>query len=238
MTAPDGIPPAEFIAPRCREEPVVLYSDDDILLVEKPSGLLSVPGRHPANRDSLVTRLQSQWPGVIIVHRLDMDTSGIVVLALNKKAHANLSGQFQHREVSKTYQAVVLGLVAADTGTVDLPLITDWPNRPLQKVCHESGKPSLTHYRVLERLPEANCTRLSLHPHTGRSHQLRVHLQALGHPILGDNFYGGNAARGMASRLLLHATELSFRHPRLGTPMRGESPCALLARLLPAAGAG
>lgn len=224
MTAPDGIPPSEFIAPHCAEEPVVLYSDEHLLLVAKPSGLLSVPGRHPLNNDSLVTRLQNQWPTAMIVHRLDMDTSGIMVLALHKKAHGKLSGLFQHRQVQKSYEAIVYGLVAEDSGLIDLPLITDWPNRPLQKVCFEEGRPARTHFQVLARDEQQNTSQVLLEPHTGRSHQLRVHLLSLGHPILGDNFYAHAQAKTLATRLMLHATRLRFCHPITGEEMDTISP--------------
>jgi len=220
MAAPDGHSPADFIAPRCEEEPQVLYSDEHILIVTKPSGLLSVPGRHPDNHDSLATRLQKRWPGAIIVHRLDMDTSGIMVLALHKKAHANLSAQFQYRKVDKTYEAVVSGVVKEDSGSVDLPLITDWPNRPLQKVCFEEGKPSLTRYAVHKRM--ADCTLVRLEPETGRSHQLRVHMKEIGHPILGDRFYGDERIVSASPRLLLHAKALGFTHPATDEPIRME----------------
>src|SRR5690606_34602489 len=176
-----------------------------LLLVNKPSGLLSVPGRHPRNRDCLISRLQAQWPEALIVHRLDMDTSGIMVIALNKEVHANLSRQFQQRQVTKQYDALVFGLVAQDSGAVDAPLITDWPNRPLQKICYEQGKAALTRYRVLQRDEQSNRSHLLLEPLTGRSHQLRVHMRELGHPILGDSFYGCPTSKAMASRLMLHA---------------------------------
>lgn len=221
MTAPD------FVVPFCAEEPVVLHSDSDVLLVEKPAGLLSVPGRHPLNRDCLISRLQLHWPQALIVHRLDMDTSGIMVVALNRETHASLSRQFQQRQVFKQYEAIVHGLVAEDSGEVKLPLITDWPNRPLQKVCPVDGKPALTRFQVLHRDPDRNLSHLLLTPETGRSHQLRVHMKTLGHPILGDTFYGDKETRAMASRLLLHATRLELLHPGTGEFIRGLSPSAL-----------
>ncbi|MFA5632638.1 MAG: RluA family pseudouridine synthase [Porticoccaceae bacterium] len=212
-----------YIVPRCALDPTVLYSDDDLLVVDKPAGLLSVPGRHPLNRDCLLARLASQWPDALIVHRLDMDTSGLMVLARNKTSHEALSRQFRERRVSKEYEAVVWGLVSEDEGEIDLPLIADWPNRPLQKVCHSEGKAALTRYRVLHRDAARNRSHLLLEPHTGRSHQLRLHLQALGHPILGDRFYGHAEAVAESTRLLLHATSLALYHPRDGRTMQWRS---------------
>jgi tRNA pseudouridine32 synthase/23S rRNA pseudouridine746 synthase len=220
---------SDFIVPLCREEPAVLYADNSLLLVNKPSGLLSVPGRHPLNRDCLISRLQGQWPTALIVHRLDMDTSGIMVIALNKEVQANLSRQFQLRQVDKQYEAVVFGLVATDSGSVDAPLITDWPQRPLQKICYEQGKPALTRYRVLQRDHQDKISKLLLEPQTGRSHQLRVHLRELGHPILGDSFYGCPTSKAMAPRLMLHAMRLAFTHPATGEVVIGESAANFMA---------
>jgi len=214
---------APFLVPRCPWEPTVIYSDDHLLVVDKPSGLLSVPGRHPLNQDCLVARLAPQWPDALIVHRLDMDTSGLMVLARNKISHAALSRQFRERSVGKEYEAVVWGIVSEDEGNVDLPLIADWPNRPLQKVCHEQGKPALTRFQVLSRDRPHNRTHILLRPHTGRSHQLRVHMHALGHPILGDRFYGHAESATGAARLLLHATHLSLSHPCDGRAMQWQS---------------
>jgi tRNA pseudouridine32 synthase / 23S rRNA pseudouridine746 synthase len=213
----------DFIVPFCSQDPEVLYADDDLLLVEKPPGLLSVPGRHPDNKDCLISRLQLHFPGALIVHRLDMDTSGIMVIARHKASHAHLSRQFEKRTVSKEYEAMVYGMIEADEGVVDLPLITDWPNRPLQKVCYHQGKPARTHFRVMERITGQHATRVKLTPETGRSHQLRVHLNALGHPILGDNFYAPVTARAMADRLLLHASKLQIVQPSSGQSLEWKS---------------
>lgn len=225
----------DFIVPLCEEEPQTLYEDDHLLLVNKPSGLLSVPGRHPQNRDSLISRLQRNWPQALIVHRLDMDTSGIMVVALSKEAHSNLSKQFERRQVTKTYEAIVQGVPFPEEGSIDLPLITDWPNRPLQKVCFESGKPSLTRYRISEVDENASLSKLSLVPETGRSHQLRLHLQAIGHPILGDNFYAPESVRSLSVRLLLHAQTLTLKHPTTGETIEGlaETPFSLNGLTLP-----
>ncbi|GAA6209247.1 pseudouridine synthase [Cognatishimia sp. WU-CL00825] len=191
----------------------ILHEDRDIVVVNKPAGLLSVPGRGAHLADCLLTRLQSAFPDALLVHRLDRDTSGIIVFALTPHAQRNLSMQFEKRSTKKTYVARLEGLLAPKTGTVDLPLIVDWPNRPLQKVCQETGKPALTDWRVLRQGDGE--TRVRLSPKTGRSHQLRVHMLALGHVILGDPLY----AKGRAlehPRLMLHSEELRIKHPENG----------------------
>jgi len=189
----------------------VIYQDDDLLVIDKPSGLLSVPGKGEHVRDSVQVRAQESFPRALTVHRLDMETSGLIIMALTKDAHRHLSRQFQDRLVDKIYVAVVDGVVAADEGEIDLPLICDWPNRPKQIVDHEVGKPSLTRWKVLAR--EKNQTRLALYPETGRSHQLRVHCQAIGHTILGDKLYAESDVIRRSSRLLLHANAIMFTHP-------------------------
>lgn len=201
----------DFIAPPCHAPLRYALVRDDCLFVDKPAGLLSVPGRHPQNRDSVATRVEAEYPRARIVHRLDMDTSGLMVLALGADPHRHLSRQFQERLCQKRYRALVDGTVADDEGEVDLPLICDWPNRPRQMVDHQHGKPSRTRYRVLER--SNGTSLLELTPVTGRSHQLRVHMAALGHPILGDPFYAGEEARKAAPRLLLHACQLEIAAP-------------------------
>ncbi|WP_308910019.1 RluA family pseudouridine synthase [Pseudokordiimonas caeni] len=192
----------------------VLYEDADIIVLDKPSGLLSVPGRGREMRDSLAWRVQKDRRTATVVHRLDLDTSGIMVMALNMDAHRHISRQFENRETDKFYTALVEGDVEAGEGEVNLPLIVDWPNRPKHMVDFDNGKPSLTRYKVLVR--EGGNTRVALYPITGRSHQLRVHMQALGHPIIGDPLYATEAGRAAAPRLCLHATELSFAHPATG----------------------
>ncbi|ESE39374.1 bifunctional tRNA pseudouridine(32) synthase/23S rRNA pseudouridine(746) synthase RluA [Shewanella decolorationis] len=195
----------------------VLYQDKDIIVVNKPSGLLSVPGRDPAHYDSVYVRVKAEHPHCQIVHRLDMATSGVMVVALIRSAERELKRQFHDRETSKTYLARVAGHVKNATGSVDYPLICDWPNRPKQKVDHDIGKPSLTHFEVLSRAKRS--TLVKLKPITGRSHQLRVHMMALGHPILGDGFYADPLAKSLAPRLLLHAAELTIKHPYTGESM-------------------
>ncbi|PCN67502.1 bifunctional tRNA pseudouridine(32) synthase TrmQ/ribosomal large subunit pseudouridine synthase RluA [Yersinia pestis] len=197
---------------------IVLYQDKHIMVVNKPSGLLSVPGRAPENKDSVMTRVQNDFPTAESVHRLDMATSGVIVVALTKAAERELKRQFREREPKKTYIARVWGHLAQDEGLIDLPLICDWPNRPKQKVCYETGKSAQTEYQVISRDDDGS-TRVKLSPITGRSHQLRVHMLAMGHPILGDGFYAHPEAKAMASRLQLHAQQLCITHPEFGTPM-------------------
>jgi len=194
----------------------IYYEDEHLLVVEKPAGLLSVPGRGQDKQDSLIHRLQDSHPDAVVVHRLDMDTSGLMVFARGKPVQRELSLLFQHRQVHKAYMAMVAGRVMSESGRIELPLITDWPRRPLQKVDPEHGKPALTRYRVLEYDIASDVTRVWLEPETGRSHQLRVHMQQLGHPILGDRLYAGPEGRGVSPRLCLHAVELGFRHPITG----------------------
>ena len=189
----------------------IVFQDDDLLAVNKPSGLLSVPGREPQHYDSMWSRLVEQYPDIQVIHRLDMSTSGLMLFAKNKRVESALKKQFQYRLTHKVYVAEVWGRVEQDKGEVDLPLICDWPNRPIQKVCHETGKPSRTLYEVIERKEKTTLVRLF--PITGRSHQLRVHMLAIGHPIVGDEFYAQKEAREFSPRLSLHAAELSYYHP-------------------------
>ncbi|ALS97497.1 bifunctional tRNA pseudouridine(32) synthase/23S rRNA pseudouridine(746) synthase RluA [Lacimicrobium alkaliphilum] len=201
----------------------ILYQDEDLLVLDKPSGLLSVPGKAPEHKDSLQHRAQSVFPTATVVHRLDMATSGIMLMALNKHSHRHISAQFQHRQTDKIYQARVWGNPQQDCGEIDLPLICDWPNRPKQMVDMEKGKAALTKWRVLERVQAS--TRVELLPVTGRSHQLRVHMLSLGHPILGDRLYAHPQALQMAERLQLHACMLALTHPVTEEPIRFGSPC-------------
>jgi tRNA pseudouridine32 synthase/23S rRNA pseudouridine746 synthase len=202
----------------------LIHAERALLVVAKPSGLLSVPGRGADKADCLITRVQQRYPDALIVHRLDCDTSGLLVVARGKEMHRRLSIAFQARAVAKRYVAVVDGKLAPESGEVCLPLLVDWPNRPLHKVDYENGKPSLTLYRVLSYDPASDTTRVELVPETGRTHQLRVHMQALGHAILGDSLYAGPAARAKASRLLLHAEHLAFAHPETGAELRFDLP--------------
>lgn len=192
----------------------LVHEDAALLILDKPSGLLSVPAKPPGPADCLEARVRAAFPEALLVHRLDCDTSGLMVFARSRLAQRHLGWQFERRQVEKAYIARVRGRVAGEAGRIDLPLICDWPNRPLQMVCFERGKPAVTGWRVLAREPDA--TRLELTPLTGRSHQIRVHLKALGHPILGDRFYAPPNSIAAAPRLQLHAARLAFRHPEGG----------------------
>jgi tRNA pseudouridine32 synthase/23S rRNA pseudouridine746 synthase len=206
----------------------LVHVDDHLLVADKPTGLLCVPGRGEAGRDCLSARVQQQYPDALIVHRLDMATSGLCVLARGPQVQRHLSMAFAAREVHKRYVAVVRGrlqgLPDGAWSVIDLPLSPDWPNRPLSKVDPKDGKPSLTRWRVLAHDDIAGTTRLELEPVTGRSHQLRLHLQAIGHPILGDALYAAPPVQAMAARLLLHATAITLPHPATGAPLSLQSP--------------
>ncbi|KAF7774394.1 tRNA pseudouridine32 synthase / 23S rRNA pseudouridine746 synthase [Pseudoalteromonas citrea] len=209
-------------APPCDPYLDILYQDDFMLVINKPSELLTVPGKDPKHADCVISRVNKVFPTARIVHRLDMATSGVLCLAMSKEAHRFLSIQFQDRLTNKHYIARVDGHVPQLTGSIDLPLICDWPNRPKQMVCHDTGKPSLTHYQVLEH--EGSSTRVKLTPITGRSHQLRVHMLSLGHAILGDRLYAKGQALAAADRLQLHAEMLQISHPNTEQLMTFEAP--------------
>lgn len=206
----------------------IIFQDDDIVVLNKASGILSVPGRLPEHQDCLQNRVQRILPNATIVHRLDMATSGLIIMALNKAAHIAISRQFEQRKTQKIYLARVFGILEAKTGSVDLPLICDWPNRPKQKVDHENGKQSLTHYKVVSQNDKADhqaSSLVELTPITGRSHQLRVHMLAIGHPILGDKLYAHERALSMSKRLQLHALTLSLFHPTTKEAITFSAPC-------------
>ncbi len=196
---------------------VVLHEDAQLLVLDKPAGLLSVPGKGAHLADCLISRAQAAFPDALLVHRLDRDTSGVMVFAMTPAAQRHLGLQFEKRQVKKTYVARVWGQLEPKDGTVDAPLIVDWPNRPRQKIDWDTGKPAVTDWKVQRH--EDHATRVRLFPQTGRSHQLRVHMLSLGHPILGDPFYATGEALD-APRLMLHATELRLRHPEGGRGMR------------------
>ena len=193
--------------------PELIYCDSSLLVVNKPAGLLSVPGRGADKQDCLSSRLQQEFPDALVVHRLDMATSGLMVFARGAEIQSRLSQMFREREVGKRYVAVVAGKMESPTGEVNLPIVADWPKRPLRKIDAKHGKPSLTRYRSLAHDAESNISRVELEPVTGRTHQLRLHMTAIGHPILGDALYGNATS---AARLLLHASMLSFAHPLSG----------------------
>lgn len=218
------------------DEIPLLYADDAILVLDKPAGLLAVPGRGDDKQDCLSARIRQQFPDALIVHRLDMATSGLMVMARGLDAQRTMSHAFASRAVTKRYIAVVNGHVtppAQDWGIIDLPIVVDWPRRPLRIIDHERGKPSVTRWRVMPNDPHRGLpvnglatpsTRLELEPVTGRSHQLRVHLQTIGHAILGDMLYAGTDVQARASRLLLHACSLTISHPGTGQLLTFESP--------------
>lgn len=209
------------------EEIDIIYADKHLVVVNKPTLLLSVPGRGDDKKDCLISRLAIKFPGILTVHRLDWETSGLTVLALNKDSHRHLSHQFQEHQVHKIYSAIVYGKPEKQSGEINLPLRCDWDNRPRQRVDYKQGKASQTYWQVINQelahtlkqslkqslKQKEQSTRLLLTPITGRSHQLRVHLSAMGHPVLGDPLYAHPKALDMAERLLLHATRLEFTHP-------------------------
>ncbi|OPX55392.1 tRNA pseudouridine32 synthase / 23S rRNA pseudouridine746 synthase [Oceanospirillum multiglobuliferum] len=198
----------------------LIHQDEDFIVVNKPTKLLSVPGRHPDNHDCLVSRVQQAFPTAMIVHRLDYDTSGLMILPLNKPCLSHISKQFQARVVKKQYTAIVNGLVLEDEGVIDLPIGKDEANPRCYKICQQAGKASVTQYQVLERDEKKQQTRILLKPVTGRSHQLRLHMQALGHVILGDEFYASAELFSASPRLLLHSNRIEFFHPRTNEWLR------------------
>ena len=218
--ATDELPP--YLVPHSQAPIRLIYEDTDLLLVDKPHHLLSVPGRHPLNRDSLIRRLQPRYPDVQAVHRLDLDTSGLMVVPKRRESLSELARQFQRRQIEKEYTAIVWGEIAEDKGSIELPIATDWPNRPKQIICEERGKHALTHFEVLKR--SNNRSLIKLKPVTGRSHQLRIHMQSLGHPIIGCDMYAHPEALEASDRLLLHATRLKLCAPSTGNWLSAFSP--------------
>ena len=222
-------------APPSDGELQIAYQDNDLLVMVKPSGLLAVPGRTPLLQDCLATRVCQRYPQALVVHRLDEATSGLMVFALNAQMQRALGRAFEERLVEKTYVAVVNGIVLNDSGTVDAAIGADWPHRPLQKLDTVNGKPAVTHWKVISRDWARQTTRVQLHPQTGRTHQLRVHMQLMGHPICGEMLYGANppllthlthllpVALETTNRLMLHAWRLQFAHPMHGLTLQIES---------------
>jgi tRNA pseudouridine32 synthase/23S rRNA pseudouridine746 synthase len=200
---------------------VVLYQDAQVIVVDKPAGLLSVPGKLEGRRDCLETRLRAAFWDSLLVHRLDCDTSGVMIFARTKAAQGFLGQEFEQRRAKKVYVAVVAGEMAADRGRVDLPIGSDWEHRPRQKVDHAGGRAAVTEWEVVSRAPGQ--TRVRLYPQTGRSHQLRVHMRELGHPIQGDPIYSDDAAA--YPRLMLHAEQLGLHHPGSGAWVEFEAAC-------------
>lgn len=219
-----------FIAPPCHDEIDILWQDEHIVLINKPAGLLSLSGKNPQNIDSVHHRLVQLFPGCTLVHRLDFGTSGLMLVARNKAINAALCQQFSQRTVSKVYSALLCGHLAEDEGVIDAPIAKDPALFPLMSICTLNGKPARSRYQVIERFTEdvLPLTRVQLTPETGRTHQLRIHCQHLGHPILGCDLYGGRLLPGteQTPRLMLHASELHFVHPISGEKMaaRSDSP--------------
>jgi tRNA pseudouridine32 synthase/23S rRNA pseudouridine746 synthase len=208
----------------------MVFADDHLLVLNKPSGLLSVPGRGEDKQDCLIVRAQSQWPDALTVHRLDMATSGLVVIARGPQVQRTLSQAFALREVHKTYEAVVNGILRSEDSSrtdawhdIQMPLLIDWPNRPKSKIDWDHGKPSHTQWRIKSGPPCESATRVEMKPLTGRTHQLRLHMMAIGHAILGDSLYATPEILAKSPRLLLHARELQFRHPVTAEWMAFES---------------
>jgi len=214
-----------FIVPVCHDEIEILYQDDSLLLINKPSKLLTLSGKHPLNKDSVHYRLVKEFPTATMIHRLDFGTSGILIVALNKKVNAHICKQFQERSVKKNYTALLYGHLAEDAGTIDLPIAKDILNFPLQKICFGTGKKAMTNYEVIERITEPFATRVSFTPISGRTHQLRIHAGEIGHPILGCDLYATDEAFFMASRLMLHAGRIEFDHPVTGEKVDIVCPC-------------
>ncbi|MHA0971692.1 RluA family pseudouridine synthase [Enterobacter cloacae] len=213
-----------FIAPPCHDDIEILWQDEHLLLINKPSGLLSLSGKNPQNLDSVLYRLVQNFPGCTLVHRLDFGTSGLMVIARNKPINAALCQQFSQRSVEKVYSALLCGHLENDEGVIDAPIAKDPALFPLMSICAVNGKPARSRYRVVERLHQNAAmplTRVELTPETGRTHQLRIHCQLLGHPILGCDLYGGRAwpGSGTTPRLMLHASQLNFIHPVSGEPV-------------------
>lgn len=210
------------------DEPLVLFADEHLLVLEKPGGLLCVPGRGANKQDCLSARVQRRCPEALVVHRLDMATSGLCLMARGARMQRLLGDAFAQRQVGKRYVAVVAGQMVAESpagewSLIDLPIAADWPNRPLRVIDSERGKPSQTRWRVLTHDPAGNTTRVELEPLTGRSHQLRLHLRSAGHPILGDAWYAPPEMHARSERLMLHASELHFAHPATGQALKFES---------------
>ncbi len=214
-----------FIVPVCNEEIDILYHDQYLILINKPTGLLTLSGKHPLNKDSVHYRLVKEFPTATMIHRLDFATSGILAVALNKKINALVCKQFQERSVFKTYTAMLYGHLTADSGTIEFPIAKDKANFPLQKICYEAGKMAQTNFQVIERTFSGFSTKVIFTPTTGRTHQLRIHSREIGHPILGCDLYASDDAFFMSKRLMLHATQLEFNHPVSKKKLKGISLC-------------
>ncbi|MCH1414418.1 MAG: pseudouridine synthase [Glaciecola sp.] len=216
--------PDPFIVPPCFEDIRVEYEDPDFIVINKPSKLLSLSGKHPLNKDSVHYRVVQQYPTATLIHRLDFGTSGLMLLALNKETNKLLCEQFAQRTVEKRYEAILDGRLAEMTGEIRFPLIKDVDGFPLQKICYETGKPATSRYEVLSYNADNNTSHVQFEPITGRTHQLRLHSMAIGHPIIGCDLYDLNESFAKADRLMLHATSLTFAHPKSNETMHFSSP--------------
>jgi tRNA pseudouridine32 synthase/23S rRNA pseudouridine746 synthase len=214
-----------FIAPKCHSEISILFQDEHLLLINKPSGLLSLSGKHPLNKDSVHYRLVQDFPSATLLHRLDFGTSGIMIVALNKTVNGHIGKQFQQGSVNKSYIAILYGHVENDNGLIELPIAKDVDRFPLQKICSQTGKHSASYYHVIERLENPPRTRVLFSPASGRTHQLRIHSCAIGHPILGCDLYKNSESFLMGNRLMLHATSIEFEHPITTERFKANSPC-------------
>ena len=214
-----------FIAPPCHDAINILYEDEYLLLIDKPSGLLSLSGKNPLNKDSVHYRLKQQYPSALMTHRLDFGTSGIMLIALNKAVNAHITKQFQNRSIEKTYISVLSGHLINKQGVIDQPIAKDSACFPRQKICHSTGKPARSQYRVIARTNNPDTTRVSFKPLTGRTHQLRIHSQSIGHPIAGCDLYGNSETQAMSERLMLHAASLQFEHPATAEIVRYDCIC-------------
>ncbi len=219
---------SKFIYNPPKEDVKIVFEDDYFVAVDKPPGLLTVPGRKLEHKDSLVSRLRYRYENLLVVHRLDMDTSGVVLFAKNKFSQSSLSAEFANRRVKKIYLARVFGNVTKMSGIINYPLAKDWPNRPLQKICRSTGKASTTIWKKLgfhKDEKERSFSYLAIKPITGRSHQIRIHFAGLGYPIVGDRFYGNNMSMNVDTRLNLHACSINFYHSALGKRLFVKSNC-------------
>jgi len=214
-----------FIVPLCTEQIEIVYQDEHLLLINKPSALLSLSGKHPLNKDSVHWRLVQDFPAATLAHRLDFGTSGLMIVALNKTVNAHITRQFQRRNVTKRYMALLHGHLAGESGVIDFPIAKNRINFPLQKICYDTGKPAQSCYQVLEHLEKPFATRVLFTPTTGRTHQLRIHSSEIGHGILGCDLYSSDEAFRLASRLMLHAERLEFDHPVSGERFEIYCPC-------------
>ncbi|WP_299263566.1 pseudouridine synthase [uncultured Psychrosphaera sp.] len=213
-----------FIVPKCLEQISIVYQDEYLLVINKPSGLLSLSGKHPLNKDSVHWRLVQDFPTATLIHRLDFGTSGLMLVALNKDINKQICEQFSNRSVQKEYQAILDGKLLAKSGEINIPIIKDADNFPLQKVCHQTGKKAISQYQIISYNQTNNTTKVLFKPITGRTHQLRIHSREIGHPIIGCDLYDADQSYFKAERLMLHASRLGFTHPITNEEMDAKLP--------------